>query len=321
MNKRVLVCGAAGFIGTNLVAYLLSQGHRVIGADIKAPSQTAYFRGPSYLQVDLRDTKATRWLMAEYGPFEEVYQLAAEMGGMGYIQKYPDRIMRNSMQINATMARVAIAECKVPRFFFSSSVCVYRDMPLGAQVLTEEDAYPAMPDNDYGWEKLMAERLYLAHTWVYGTEVRIGRFQNTYGPYCDYTSERAKAPAALCRKAMEASKYLEVWGDGKAVRSFTHIHDLLKGVDLLMHSEERRPCNIGVSTLHSVEYLARMVIQASGKPLTIRHVEGVQGVRYRDFSKNRIRALGWQPEVPLKDGIQALYNWIRKKKCSLQPSV
>lgn len=302
---KVLVCGAAGFIGTNLVRYLEGQGHTVVGVDIKHRQGCIY--------ADLRYIGDVLNLFNKHGPFDEVYQLAAEMGGMGFIQKYPDKIMRNSMMINANMALAAIVRHKIPRFFFSSSVCVYRDMTPGEDVLTEEDAYPAMPDNEYGWEKLLAERLYLTHGRMYGTEVRIARFQNTYGPHCDYTTERAKAPAALCRKASKAIGTLDVWGDGKAVRSFTHIRDLLRGIDMLMHSDERRPCNLGTHSLHSVDDLARCVIQASGRPLSIRHVEGVQGVRYRNFSKGRIQALGWAPLVPLDTGIEELYAWIRKQ--------
>lgn len=304
---RALVCGAAGFIGTNLVAYLERKGHKVVGAD-RNPCKGG-------VVIDLRNYFQTTLLFERYGPFDEVYQLAAEMGGMGFIHNHPGRIVRNSMAINASMAR-AIREFNIPRFFFSSSVCVYPDMEMGAMQLSEEDAYPAHPDNEYGWEKLMAEILYLAHTDY--TQVRIARFQNTYGPHCDWLSERAKAPAALCRKALQASTggNIEVWGDGKAVRSYTHISDLLEGIWILMHSDERRPTNIGSSQLVTVDELAKQVI--GDRDLSIVHVPGPQGVRYRDFSKERIHALGWRETVPLVDGIRTLSGWILRKQLGLQ---
>lgn len=301
---KILVCGAEGFIGTNLVTYLKHKGHRVIGADIKQSSADG-------VTVDLRDPQETKWLFRQYGPFDEVYQLAADMGGMGFIQYRPAQIVRNNMAINANMARMAIHLFEVPRFFFSSSVCVYPDMDLGAPQLREEDAHPAHPDNEYGWEKLMAEILYYTHG-DKGTHVRIARFQNTYGLYSDWNSERAKAPAALCYKAVIAPDggKVAVWGDGKAVRSYTHVSDLLDGVWILMHSDERRPTNIGSSQLITVDQLAGHIIKASGKDLDIVHIAGPQGVRYRDFSKERIRAMGWKETVPIACGIQQLYTWI-----------
>ncbi len=300
---RALVCGAAGFIGTNLVTYLERRGHEVVSADVK-PSTKG-------ITVDLRDWQETKGLFRQYGPFDEVYQLAADMGGMGFIQHYPARITRNNMAINANLARVAIYLFEVPRFFFSSSVCVYPDMKMGALQLGEEDAHPAHPDNEYGWEKLMSEILYYAHG-DKTTHVRIGRFQNTYGIYSDWSSARAKAPAALCYKAILAPKggEIEVWGDGKAVRSYTHVSDLVEGIWILMHSEEARPTNIGSSQLITVDQLAGHVIKASGKDLGIAHVAGPQGVRYRDFSKERIHALGWRETVPITCGIEQLYAWI-----------
>ncbi len=300
---RALVCGAAGFIGTNLATYLEHRGHEVVSADIK-PSTKG-------ITVDLRDWQETRGLFRQYGPFDEVYQLAADMGGMGFIQYRPARITRNNMAINANMARVAIYLFEVPRFFFSSSVCVYPDMEMGAPQLREEDAHPAHPDNEYGWEKLMAEILYYVHG-AERTHVRIARFQNTYGIHSDWLSERAKAPAALCYKAILApyGGELDVWGDGKAVRSYTHISDLVEGIWILMHSDERRPTNIGSSQLITVDQLAEHIIEASDKDLSIAHVAGPQGVRYRDFSKERIHAMGWGETVPLYCGIEQLYTWI-----------
>lgn len=299
---RALVCGAAGFIGTNLVAYLERKGHKVVGAD-RNPCKGG-------VVIDLRNYFQTTLLFERYGPFDEVYQLAAEMGGMGFIHNHPGRIVRNSMAINASMAR-AIREFNIPRFFFSSSVYVYPDMEMGAMQLSEEDAYPAHPDNEYGWEKLMAEILYYAHGGG-RTHIRIARFQNTYGIHSDWSSERAKAPAALCGKAAMAPEggEIEVWGDGKAVRSYTHISDLLEGIWILIHSPERRPTNIGSSQLITVDQLAEHVIKASGKDLGIAHITGPQGVRYRDFSKERIRALGWRETVPTACGIEQLYTWI-----------
>jgi GDP-D-mannose 3',5'-epimerase len=206
----------------------------------------------------------------------------------------------------------AAAKMGVGRYFFSSSVCIYRDMQPGEPELTEEDAIPAHPDNEYGWEKFYSERLALAHARNYHMEVRIARFQNCYGPEGTWTGGREKAPAAICRKVAEANDgdSIEVWGDGSAVRSYTYITDMLNGIRLLMQSDLRQPANIGCPQYVTVDELVATVVQLSGKDLRVKHVDGPVGVQSRNFSNARIYSLGWKPEVYLADGLARTYAWI-----------
>ena len=251
--KRALVCGAGGFIGSHLVKKLKKEGFWVRGVDIKNPefSPTA---ADEFMLLDLREKQNAE--KAVSGPLDEVYQLAADMGGMGFIHSAETEIMRNSVLININMTHAA-AEAKIPRYFFSSSVCVYRDMKEGEPEMTEEEAYPALPDNEYGWEKLYSERMALAYGRRYGMKIRIARFQNCYGPEGTWTGGREKAPAAICRKIAEAKDggTIEAWGDGTAIRSYTYIDDMLEGIYLLMHSEIKVPTNIGCPQYVSVQEL------------------------------------------------------------------
>jgi nucleoside-diphosphate-sugar epimerase len=246
--------------------------------------------------------------------FDEVYQLAADMGGMGYISQAECEIMHGNALINANVLDHAY-RYRAKRYFFSSSVCVYRDMALGESALTEDDAYPAQPDNEYGWEKLYAERMALAYGRRYGMQIRIARFQNTYGPYGTWRGGREKAPAAICRKVAEAPDggEIEVWGDGTAVRNYTYVSDLVDGIVMLMRSEEGRPCNIGSQEYVSVDDLVRVVADVAGKSVRIKHVDGPVGVQSRNFSTARIEALGWRPEVSLRTGIGLTYPWIAEQ--------
>ncbi len=296
--KKALVCGAGGFIGGHLVKKLQREGYWVRGADIKRHEWSPN-AADEFLQLDLRvEENCKTALTVEGGTFDEVYQLAADMGGMGFIHSAETEIMHNSALINIYMTDWA-ARLKVPRYFFSSSVCVYRDMKPGEPEMTEAEAVPAHPDNEYGWEKLYSERVAEAYERRYGMQVRIARFQNCYGPEGTWIGGREKAPAAMCRKVAEAKdgEAIEVWGDGTAIRSYTYVGDMVDGIYLLMHSDLHGAANIGCPQYVTVDELANEVIKQSGKKLTIKHVKGPVGVQSRNFSNARIYSLGWQAKV------------------------
>jgi nucleoside-diphosphate-sugar epimerase len=311
--EKALVCGAGGFIGSHLVTYLKNKGYWVRGVDIKYP-EFSKTKADDFLILDLRNRNNCRKaLTLKNSGFDEVYQLAADMGGMGFINSAECDIMHNSGLININMAYIAIKEFKVPRFFFSSSVCVYRDMKKGEKAITEEEAIPANPDNEYGWEKLYAERIYQAFGRKYETKVRIARFQNCYGPEGTWKGGREKAPAALSRKIAEAkgdSGEIEVWGDGKARRVFVYVNDLVDGVYRVMHSDIKSAINIGPMEDISINDLANMVIKISGKKIKIKHVDGPVGVKFRKFSNKKLISLGWKPNYSLKEGIKESYFWV-----------
>jgi nucleoside-diphosphate-sugar epimerase len=233
---------------------------------------------------------------------------------MGFIHSAECEIMHNSALINIHMIHNAAA-MKVPRYFFSSSVCVYRDMKPGEPEMTEAEAIPAHPDNEYGWEKLYAERMAMAYGRNRGIQVRIARFQNCYGPEGTWTGGREKAPAALCRKVAEAKDggTIDVWGDGSAIRSYTYVEDMVEGIYLLMHSDLEGAVNIGCPEYVSVDELANTVMEVSGKKVQIKHVPGPVGVQSRNFSNERIYSLGWQAKFYLKDGITRTYPWIAEQ--------
>ena len=314
--KKALVCGAGGFIGYHLVNYLKNKGYWVRGVDIKYP-QFSKTKADEFIILDLRGRNNCRKALSLKGSkFDEVYQLAADMGGMGFIHSAECDIMHNSGLINLNMAHIAIKEYEVPRFFFSSSVCVYRDMKKGEKAITEEEAVPASPDNEYGWEKLYAEILYQTFGRKYGTKVRIARFQNCYGPYGTWKGGREKAPAAISRKVAEVdgnSGEIEVWGDGKARRQFVYIDDLVDAVYKLMHSNIESAVNIGPSDDISVEELVKLIIKISGKKIKIKHIDGPVGVGFRNFSNKKITSLGWKPKYSLEQGLKDTYSWIEKQ--------
>jgi GDP-D-mannose 3',5'-epimerase len=312
--KRALVCGAGGFIGSHLVERLKREGYWVRGADQKLPefSPTA---ADDFVLSDLREPGACRGvLVLSSSSVDEVYQLAADMGGMGFIHSAECEIMRNSALININMIDAA-ARAGIGRYFFSSSVCIYRDMEPGEPELTEEQAYPALPDNEYGWEKLYAERMALAHARRFGMQVRIARFQNCYGPEGTWTGGREKAPAAICRKVAEAENggMVQVWGDGSAVRSYTYIDDMVDGIFRLAHSDLATPTNIGSPEYVSVDELVQTVIDVAGKRVKVAHVQGPVGVRSRNFSNERIYSTGWRPRFSLRDGIERTYSWVESQ--------
>lgn len=311
MPSTAIVCGAGGFIASHLVTRLKREGYWVRGVDVKRPefSPTA---ADEFRLLDLRDPENCRQALTMAGGRpDEIYQLAADMGGMGFIHSAECEIMRNNVLINVNMTDAA-AHAGASRYFFSSSVCIYRDMKPGEPEMTEEEAYPALPDNEYGWEKLYAERTAMAYARRFNMAVRIARFQNCYGPEGTWQGGREKAPAAICRKVAEAANEgeIEVWGDGTAVRSYTYIDDMVDGIYRLMQSDLTNPTNIGNPEYVTVDELVRTVAAVAGKRISIRHVDGPVGVQSRNFSNACIESLGWRAKWPLCRGIQETYPWI-----------
>lgn len=314
--KRILVTGAGGFIGSHLVKRLKKEGFWVRGVDLKYPefSETA---ADDFVIGDLRDQVVCRNITDDI-QFDEVYQLAADMGGAGYVftGEHDADIMHNSATINLNM----LERCQITgarKIFYSSSACIYpkynQEDPDNPKC-SENSAYPAQPDSEYGWEKLFSERLYLAYRNNYGIQVRIARFHNIFGPEGAWNDGREKAPAAICRKVSEASDggEIEIWGDGKQTRSFLYIEECLEGVRRLMASDFIGPVNIGSEEMVAINQLAQMVIDITGKKLKIRNVEGPQGVRGRNSDNGLIKEkLGWAPSYPLKKGLEKTYAWIK----------
>jgi nucleoside-diphosphate-sugar epimerase len=312
--KKALVCGAGGFIGGHLVKKLQQEGYWVRAVDIKR-HEWSPDRADEFLQLDLREEEnCKKALQLSQGTFDEVYQLAADMGGMGFISTAECEIMHNSALINIHMIHQA-SLFNVPRYFFSSSVCVYRDMKPGEPEMKEEEAVPANPDNEYGWEKLYSERMAMAYSRNRGIKVRIARFQNTYGPEGTWQGGREKAPAAICRKIAEVDDggVVEVWGDGTAIRSYTYVDDLVNGIFLLMNSDLEGPVNIGCPQYVTVDELVDTVAKVAGKKIYIKHIPGPVGVQSRNFSNEKIYSLGWKAKYSLEDGIQVTYPWIAEQ--------
>jgi GDP-D-mannose 3', 5'-epimerase len=314
-RRTALVGGAGGFIGSHLVKRLVKGGYWVRGADQKRTefSPTA---AHDFQVVDLRDATACEAAVRapDGEPFDEVYQLAADMGGMGFIHSAECEIMRNSCLINLNMTHAA-ATAGVERYLFSSSACVYRDMVPDEPELDESQAYPALPHNEYGWEKLYAERTAMAYGRRFGMTVRVARFQNCYGPEGTWQGGREKAPAALCRKVAEAPEggTVEIWGDGTAMRAYTFVDDMVDGIVLLMGSDLEGGVNIGRREYVSVDQLVRLVAEVAGKRISIRHVDGPVGVLARNFVAERIAAIGWKSRVSLREGLSRTYPWVRSQ--------
>lgn len=311
---KILVLGAGGFIGGHLVKRLKRDGHWVRGVDLKLP-QYGETPADDFIVGDLRDPDLCR--TAVDARFDEVYQLAADMGGAGYIFTGANdaEIMHNSATINLNVLD-ACRRRMVNRVFYASSACIYpqeNQTSVEAPVCREDTAYPANPDSDYGWEKLFSERLYLAYGRNHGMAVRIARYHNVFGPEGAWDNGREKAPAAVCRKVARAEDggEVEVWGDGRQSRSFLYIDECLEGTLRLMRSDFGQPVNIGSEEMVSIDQLVAEVAAVAGKRVRIRHVPGPQGVRGRRSDNGLIRSvLGWAPEQPLRAGLEHTYRWI-----------
>lgn len=315
--KKVLVCGAGGFIGGHLVKRLKKEGYWVRGVDLKYP-EFAPTEADDFLIGDLRDMTICARVTDQ--SFDEVYQLAADMGGAGFVftGENDADIMHNSALINLNMLE-ACYKRNVKRIFYSSSACIYPEYnqtdPENPNC-AEDSAYPANPDSEYGWEKIFSEHLYLSFLRNYGMEVRIVRYHNIFGSEGTWEGGREKAPAALCRKVAEAEDggEIEIWGDGKQTRSFLYIDECLEGTLRLIRSDFTGPVNIGSEEMVTINQLADMIIKIAGKKLCKKHIRGPQGVRGRN-SDNRLifEKLGWKPSQPLEVGLKKAYKWIEKQ--------
>jgi len=313
--KKVLVTGAGGFIGHHLTSYLKDKGYWVRGVDKKRP-EYAPSRADEFEVLDLR-----RWdscLQATRG-VDEVYGLAAEMGGIGFIEHNKAVIMHDSVLINTHMLEASRVH-GVGRYLFTSSACVYPGyLQKTADVtpLREEDAYPADAEDGYGWEKLFTERMCRHYREDHGLETRVVRFHNIFGPLGTYDGGREKSPAAICRKIalVEDGGEIEVWGDGLQTRSYCYVDDCVEGIYRLMRSDYREPLNLGQDRMITVNELVEMVAAAAGKRVRRRHnLSAPQGVRGRNSDNTRLRlALGWEPEVSLEEGLRRTYRWIRSQ--------
>lgn len=311
--KRVLVAGAGGFIGGHLVHRLKQEGFWVRGADIKY-HEFAESEADEFLLGDLTDVNLAR---AAVSGIEDVYQLAADMGGAGYIftGEHDAAVMRDSAMINLNMLEEG-RKAGVKKFFYSSSACIYPEynqMDAHNPKCAEDSAYPAEPDSEYGWEKLFSERLYFAYHRNYGIEVRVARFHNIFGTRGTWRGGREKAPAALCRKVAETSDGGEIllWGDGEQTRSFLIVEECIEGIRRLVESNFTGPVNIGSEEMITINALAKLVMEIAGKNLRIKHIPGPLGVRGRNSDNRLIRQkLGWEPKISLRDGLVKTYEWI-----------
>ncbi len=315
--KTVLVCGAGGFIGHHLVRRLKREGFWVRGADLKMPDFSEC-EADDFVIGDLRDPYFTRSIIDRR--FDEVYQLAADMGGAGYIftGENDANVMHNSASINLNVVD-ALAKRNIKRVFYSSSACMY---PAHNQedpdnpICNENSAYPAAPDSEYGWEKLFSERLYMAYSRNYGIEARIARYHNIFGPEGTWQGGKEKAPAAICRKiacAVDGGS-IDVWGDGAQTRSFLFIEECVEGTLRLARSQFPGPVNIGSEEMVTINDLVDTVAQISGKRISKRNIPGPTGVRGRNSDNRLIRErLGWTPSMPLKNGLEKTYAWIERQ--------
>jgi nucleoside-diphosphate-sugar epimerase len=313
--KKILVCGAGGFIGTHLVRSLRAQGHYVIGADLKFP-EFSITECNEFHQVDLRNQRSVTRLIKR--DIDEIYQLAADMGGAGYIfiGDNDADIMHNSAIINLNILHEMTFK-KIPKIFYSSSACIYPErnqLTVDNPVLSEASAYPADPDSEYGWEKLFSERLYASYARNYGIDVRVARLHNVFGPDGTYNDGKEKAPAALCRKVIQATDTVEVWGPGTQTRSFLYIDDCIEGIHRLMASTHTEPINLGSNRMISINDLVSLISRVAHKPVEIKNIDGPMGVMGRVSDNDLIQqVLGWQPPDNLESGLKQTYQWIEQQ--------
>jgi len=339
--KTALVLGAGGFIGSHLVKRLKSEGYWVRGVDLKYPEYEVS-EADDFLRYDLRDPRHVEAVVrlegrnglplpceyfkhpfSETMAFDEVYQLAADMGGAGYIftGENDANVMHNSAAINLNVVNEC-AKNKVKKVFYSSSACMYPEhnqLDSENPNCEESSAYPANPDSEYGWEKLFSERLYLAYARNYGLNVRIARFHNIFGPQGTWNGGKEKAPAAICRKVADSlmDDEIEVWGDGQQTRSFLYIDECIEGVRRLMESDFEGPVNIGSDQMISINDLTKLIIELADKRAEIKNISGPQGVRGRTSDNTLIKEkLGWAPSQPLSVGLKKTYKWIQSQMFS-----
>lgn len=318
-RKKIIVFGAGGFIGNHLVSYLKNKENVfVVGVDIKYPEYDKS-EADKFIIADLRDQNLVAKICSN--GFDEAYQLAANMGGAGYLftGENDAEVMYDSSLINLNISNQC-KKGKIKKIFFSSSACIYpvfNQMNEKSPKCSEDSAYPAMPDSEYGWEKIFSERLYLALHKNYGIDIRIARFHNIFGPEGAWNNGREKAPAAICRKVAEAKNggEIEIWGDGKQTRSFLYIDECLEGINKLMTQDKFiGPVNIGSEEMVSIDEMTKMIIKISKKKLGIKHISGPIGVRGRNSDNRLIREkLGWEPKQKLEVGLILTYNWIKEQ--------
>jgi nucleoside-diphosphate-sugar epimerase len=313
--ERVVVTGAGGFIGHHLVTFLRERGYWVRGVDIKEPEFTD-IDADEFLLLDLR-----RWenCLEATRDVDHVYALAADMGGMGFISAHHAEILHNNALINLHTLEAA-RQNDISRYLYTSSACIYpEDLQTEIEVtpLKESDAYPANPQDAYGWEKLISELACMYYTGDYGLDTRTVRFHNIYGPYGTWDGGREKAPAALCRKIamVDDGGSIEIWGDGEQTRSFCHIDDCVEGLYRLMQSDHQEPLNLGRDRMVSINQLGEIILDISGKrDVEFVHVDGPQGVRGRNSDNTMLKeVLGWEPSIALEDGLVGTYGWIDKQ--------
>lgn len=341
MQKRALICGAGGFIGNHMVNRLKEEGYWVRGVDLKYP-EFSHTKADHFVRMDLRDSMEVDEIIGFAGScrnpyktwsrqfdksFDEIYQFAADMGGAGYIftGAHDADVMHNSASINLNVLNALTKHnsengANRTRIFYSSSACIYpaenQTDPLNPNC-QEDSAYPANPDSEYGWEKLFSERLYGAYTRNYGVDARIARFHNIYGPLGTWQGGREKAPAAICRKVIEAEDggSIDIWGDGEQTRSFLYIDDCIDAVRLLMQSTYMKPINIGSEEMVTINQLVDVASSIERKTLQKNHIPGPLGVRGRNSDNTIIRnVLGWNPKFTLQSGIERTYDWIKNEK-------
>ena len=315
--KKAVVCGAGGFIGAHLVKRLKAEGMWVRGIDLKFP-EYAETAADDFIEGDLRDIDVCHRVFDQ--PFDEVYQLAADMGGAGFVFTGDNdaEIMHNSATINLNVLETC-RKRNIKRIFYSSSACMYPEhnqLDPDNPLCTEDSAYPANPDSEYGWEKLFSERLYLAYGRNHGMQVRVARYHNIFGPEGTWEGGREKAPAAFCRKVamVNDGDVIEMWGDGLQTRSFLYVDECVEGTIRLTRGDWEGPVNIGSTEMVSINDLAKMVMDIAGKRMSIKHIPGPVGVRGRNSDNTLIKEkLDWEPSEPLRDGIAKTYHWINQQ--------